>query len=141
MDLFLCGMITISKLHNSLLLTKALAKFGRTVKCCAFDRYQSVVFGLTFSNPPADLATLLVCWLVWWLHGNFRSLICASVGRTQQQIPKHRQCSTLGATGSSLQLLLPSKNENTIFICIKFLICNKHLFSRQLENNADQHTS
>jgi hypothetical protein len=43
------------------------------------------------------LATLLVCWLVWWFHQNFRSLICASVGRTKQQIPKPRQCSTLAA--------------------------------------------
>jgi hypothetical protein len=56
-----------------------------------------VVFGLTFSHPPADFATLLVCWLVWWLHQNLRSLICASAGRTQQQMPKPRQCSTLAA--------------------------------------------
>jgi len=77
---------------------KALAKFGRTVKCSAFDLYCTVVIGLTFSNPPADFATLLVCWLVWWLHENFRSLISASAGRTKQQIPKPRQCSTLCET-------------------------------------------
>ena len=89
----------ILNLNNIILpTTKALAKFGRTVKCWAFDRYQSVVFGLTFSNPPADFATLLVCWLVWWLHQNLRSLICASAGRTQQQMPKPRQCSTLAAS-------------------------------------------
>jgi hypothetical protein len=54
-----------------------------------------MVIGLTFSNPPADFATLLVCWLVWWFRQNLRSLIYASAGRTQQQMPKPRQCSTL----------------------------------------------
>ena len=36
-----------------------MAKFGRTVKCCAFVRYQSVVIGLTFSYPPADVGYAL----------------------------------------------------------------------------------
>ena len=65
-------------------------------------------FYLTFSNPPADFATLLVCWLVWWLHQNFRSLSSASAGRTQQQMPKPRQCSTLCVTLLSSIILVYS---------------------------------
>jgi hypothetical protein len=66
------------------------------------------------------LATLLVCWLVWWFHQNFRSLICASAGRTQQQIPKPRQCSTLAII--SMRKYSPLL---AILLVVIFSACNK----------------
>ena len=62
--------------------TSGLAQVWRTELISASFLYCSSVFGLTISHPPADLATLLVCWLVWWFHQNLRSLLSASAGRT-----------------------------------------------------------
>ena len=89
------------------------------------------------------LATLLVCWLAWWLHQNLRSLICALAGRTQQQIPKPRQCSTLAAI---IELLLNSNfkeinwHDFLLFRKVKYVtytvysFCNNsfHIFNNRL---------
>jgi hypothetical protein len=56
-------------------------------------RNQSSVIGLTDSNAPLHFATLLVRRLAFGLISNFVFLYCISTGRTQQQIPKLRQCS------------------------------------------------
>jgi uncharacterized damage-inducible protein DinB len=63
------------------------------------------------------LATHLVCWLVWWLHQNLLSLTGASAGRTQQQIPKPRQCSTLCVTKNDyfMKIIISSLSLMLVF--------------------------
>jgi tetratricopeptide (TPR) repeat protein len=89
-----------------------------------------VVFGLTFSHPPADFATLLVCWLVWWLHQNLRPLLSASAGRTQQQIPKPRQCSTLAAIGIEILVTFFLLKKTAVKILPFFILLNFNSFGQ-----------
>ena len=112
-------------------LTSGLAQVWRTEVISAANPCCALVFGLTFSNPPADFATLLVCWLVLSLQGNFVSLMCSSTGRTVINFHTFAKPMTLA---DIFIRLFHSKN---VILVIKFFLMSKKELKDEISKVLD----